>query len=246
MTAPEFEEEFNLRYNNALEGAPGLDTFEISSYLTIAQEQYVKMMYDATKDPSTSFELSEKARRALNELVKNEKITSQVSSDRGLVSESKFYELANDAMYIVLETATLSSATSTLINGKIVPVIPTTHDEFMVSRLNPFRKPNKNKAWRLDISKENSKTTVEIVSEEEIAMYQVRYISFPSPIIVGDLETSSDVAGLNLSIEGKTAVATCKLSQNAHREIINIAVENAVLDYRDGTLQSRIKLDSRV
>jgi len=246
MTAPELKEEFNLRYNNALVGAPGLDTFEISSYLTIAQEQYVKNTYDASKDPSSSFELNEKARRILNDLVKDEKITSQVTSTRGLVSESKFYELSNEAMYIVLETATISNTSSEALDGKIIPVIPTTHDEFMISYMNPFRKPNGNKAWRVDISKQNSKTTVEIVSVENLSRYNVRYIAYPSPIIIGDLITSSDVAGLGLTIQGKTAVATCKLAQLAHREIVNIAVENAVLDYRDGTLQARMGLDSRV
>jgi hypothetical protein len=245
MTAPEFKEEFNLRYNNALEGAPGLDTFEISSYLTIAQEQYVKLMYDATKDPTTSFELNEKARRVLNELVKDQKITAQVSSMRGLGQSSKFYELSNDVMYIVLETATLSTS-SVLTNGKLITVIPTTHDEFIRSFKNPFRRPNGNKAWRVDLSKENSKTTVEIISAEDIDTYQVRYISYPSPIIVEDLTLASDVAGLGLTIQGQTGKATCKLAELTHREIINIAVENAVLDYRDGTLQSRMGLDSRV
>jgi len=246
MTASELKEEFNLRYNNALEGAPGLDTFEISSYLTIAQEQYVKNMYDATKDPTSSFELNEKARRVLNELVKDEKITSQVSSTRGLVSESKFFEISTTAMYIVLETATINNPTNLAIHGKVIPVIPTTHDEFMISYRNPFRKPNKNKAWRVDLSKQNSKTTVEIVSEENLSRYNLRYIAYPSPIIVGDLTLTSDVAGLGLSIQGKTAQATCKLAELAHRDIINIAVENAVLDYRDGTLQARMTLDSRV
>lgn len=238
MTASEFREEFNLRFNNALEGAPGLDTFEISTYLTIAQEQYVKMNYDASKDPSSSFELLEKSRRILNELVNDEKISSPISSNRGLVDESYFYELSNEAMYIVTETAT--------IDKKVVKVLPTTHDEFMVSYRNPFKKPNSRKVWRMDISKENSKTTVELVSEKEISSYNVRYISYPSPIIVGDLETSSDVAGMNLSIEGQTSEATCKLAKIAHRDIINIAVENAVLDYRESSLSSRVNINSRI
>jgi hypothetical protein len=239
MTASEIKEEFNLRYNNALSGAPGLDTFEISSYLTVAQEQYVKKTYDATRDSSISFERTEKARRSLNELVKDEKITSQVSSSRGLVDESKFYEISNSAMYIVLETVKFSS-------GNIVKVLPVTHDEFMINYRNPFRKPNSRKAWRVDLSMENSKTTVEIVSSEPIDTYNVRYVSYPSPIIVEDLNTASDVAGLGLTIQGQTAQATCKLAELTHREIINIAVENAVLDYREGSLQARMQLDSRV
>ncbi len=245
MTASEFREEFNLRYNNALEGAPGLDTYEISSYLTIAQEQLVKNYYDVSKNPSSSFEANEKARRVLNELVKDEKITSQVSSNRGLVDESKFFELSNDAMYIVLETMTIKSSNS-IYSGKVVKVLPITHDEFMISYRNPFRKPNVNKAWRVDVSKENSKTTVEIVSSEDIETYNVRYVSFPTPIIVEDLDNASDTAGLGLTIDGQTGQATSKLAHIAHREIINIAVENAVLDYRESALEARVQLDSRV
>lgn len=245
MTASEIKEEFNLRYNNASEGAPGLDTFEISSYLTIAQEQYVKTNYDASKDPSTSFELKEKSRRILNELVKHEKIASSTSSSRGLAGESKFYELSEEPMYIVLETVTFSSDDPAL-SGKTVVVIPVTHDEFMRSYDNPFRKPNNNKAWRLDLSKENEKTTIEIISTNLLESYNVRYIANPKPIIVGDLISSEDVAGLELTIQGETEVSGCKLSPLTHRDIINIAVENAVLDYRESTLEGRIKLDSRV
>ena len=260
MTASETKEEFNLRYNNALEGAPGLDTFEISSYLTIAQEQFVKLMYDASKDPANSFELNERARRSLNELVVNEKVTLQVASARGLVDESVFYEIgagggiqANDVrtpMYIVLETVRIDVKPGTNqefnYSNRVIPVVPTTHDEFMVSYRNPFRKPNNNKVWRVDLSKENSKTTVELIATVAIKEYNVRYIAYPFPIIVENLSTAEDTAGLGLSINGKVAQAACQLNEAAQREIINIAVENAVLDYRDGTLQSRMSLDARV
>ena len=131
MTASEFKEEFNLRYNNALEGAPGLDTYEISTYLTIGQEQIVKKYYDVTKDPSISFESKEKARRSISELVKDEKILLQSDSSRGLFPESKMFEISGDIMYIVMETASLSN-TDTLYNNKLIKVIPTTHDELMV------------------------------------------------------------------------------------------------------------------
>lgn len=245
MTALELREEFNLRYNNASEGAPGLDTYEISSYLTLAQEQYVKLNYDASKDPTSSFELKEKSRRTLNELVKDKKVTTKLSSSKGVLPTSIFYEVADDVMYIVLETATFSSSTPSL-EDKIVEVLPITHDELMLSYKNPFKRPNKNKVWRVDISKENSITTVELISEYDLKQYNVRYISYPEPIIVGDLVSSSDTAGLGLTINGMTEVATCLLSEMTHREIINIAVENAVLDYRESTLEGRIKVDSRV
>tara|TARA_R110002051_G_C8747809_1_gene499890 strand:- start:1442 stop:2179 length:738 start_codon:yes stop_codon:yes gene_type:complete len=245
MTASEFKEEFNLRYNNALEGAPGLDTYEISTYLTIGQEQIVKKYYDVTKDPSISFESKEKARRSISELVKDEKILLQSDSSRGLFPESKMFEISGDIMYIVMETASLSN-TDTLYNNKLIKVIPTTHDELMVHYRNPFRKSNKNKAWRVDLSREGGKTTVEIVSKEDLSRYNVRYVSFPNPIIIEDLSTALDVEGLGLTINGKTSQAGSLLPNLTHREIIDRAVELAVADYRDGTLQSRAQMNTRI
>lgn len=238
MTATEFREQFNLRYNNALGSAPGLDTFEISSFLTIAQEQIVKKYYDASKDPDTSFESKEKARRVLNELVVDEKITDQVESTRGFVPESVFYELSVDAMYFVLESVTSSK--------KMMDVIPVTHDNFLKSYRNPFRKPNANKAWRIDISKETAKTTVEIVTTEKLTQYNVRYISFPKPIIIEDLTSADDVSGLGLTINGNTSQATCILSELVHDEIIDRAVELAEFDYMKGNTQGRIAMNSRI
>lgn len=260
MTASEFREEFNLRYNNALEGAPGLDTYEISTYLTIAQEQYVKTHYDASKDPSISFEGNEKSRRILDSLVKNvrlrEPLTNVLSTSVnnplvGLADESLFFAIAEDVMYIVLETITYGGEASLpdrIIGGNKIPVVPITHDEFMLSYNNPFRKPNKRKAFRIDSSFPHPKLVTEIIPSNDIFVqeYNVRYIAKPEPIIVESLVSADDVAGLELTINGKVNEATCRLNDFTHREIINIAVENAVLDYRESTLQSRMQLDSRV
>jgi hypothetical protein len=246
MTTLEFKERFSLRYNNALEGAPGLDDYEISSYLTIAQEEIVKEYYDIDKNPTSSFELKERARRVLNELVVDEKITSSISSSRGLVDESRLFELSKEPMFIVLETLIIKS-TNPVYNGKLVKVVPTTHDEFLTSYKNPFRKPNYNKAWRVDLSRENSKSVVEIIMIENFTSYNVRYISYPSPIILTNLLTDAEFEGLNLTIDGKTDIASCKLNKLTHSEIINRAVELAALDYNKGTdLQGRISMNQRV
>ena len=265
MTAQEFREEFNLRYNNALEGAPGLDTFEISSYLTIAQEQYVKMHYDGSKDVSTSFEYTEKCRRVLSPLVRNLIVDSKMEAVIG-TSESKhnplnggmsefstFWQIADNVMYIVAETV-IWGGTRITKNGplegyNITPVIPVTHDEFHLSFKNPFRKPSKRKVWRMDSFVQGGKLVVEIIPSIDfpnIQEYRLRYLSRPKPIIVESFESADDTAGLDLSIEGYSTMATCRLNEFAHREIINIAVQNAVLDYRESNLQGRVQLDSRV
>lgn len=264
MTAQEFREEFNLRYNNALEGAPGLDTFEISSYLTIAQEQYVKTHYDGTKDVSTAFEYTEKCRRVLSPLVKNLNVpdplsgnfvaesSSVVNASPSLTEASKFYSIADDVMYIVNESVLHSGerndVTKVVANYKMTAVIPMTHDEFHVSINNPFRKPSFKRVWRMDTFYQGGNLVVEIIapSNMNIQQYRVRYVSKPLPIIVDSFETAEDTAGLGLTIEGFNSIRTCLLNDFTHREIINIAVQNAVLDYRESSLQGRVQLDARV
>jgi len=246
MTENEIIEGFNLRYNNALEGAPEIDLYEMSLYMTVSQIEIVKEYYDKDKDPNSSFELKERARRVLNELVKIESIKNKTNSNRGVVSESKFYEMSAEPMFIVFENAVLKSSSS-LYDGKVIEVIPITHDNFMTDYYNPFRKPNKNKVWRLDISKENAKTTFEVVSVEDLTSYNVRYIAMPSPIILTDLNSDEDFSGLGLTIEGNTNKSTCLLNSMVHQEIINRAVELAILDYnKPETLQARVGLNKRV
>tara|TARA_B100000768_G_scaffold59222_1_gene57266 strand:- start:1713 stop:2510 length:798 start_codon:yes stop_codon:yes gene_type:complete len=264
MTAQEFREEFNLRYNNALEGAPGLDTFEISSYLTIAQEQYVKTHYDGTKDVSTAFEYTEKCRRVLAPLVRNKILdtpmtnilTTDIPSDSplngGMTEFSSFWDIADDVMYIVSEHVATSGTREykggPLVGYDITPVIPVTHDEFHLSYKNPFRKPSKRKVWRMDSFVQGNKVVVELIPSirfGNIQEYRVRYLAKPKPIIVQSFETADDTAGLDLTIEGYNSMSTCILNDFTHREIINIAVQNAVLDYRESSLQGRVQLDSR-
>lgn len=297
MTASEFKEEFNLRYNNALQGAPGLDTYEISAYLTTAQEQIVKKYYDVTKDPTVSFEIVEKARRVLNELVKEEKIYESSSFDNtqnGIFTKganvqslfTRWYEINGNVMYIVLETLSVKyqdlgrkklygyesssfernrdpfnapwpeefkgSNLQDILSNKgvresIIRVIPTTHDDIINNVKNPFKRPNKRKAFRIDLAKKGSKTLVEIIADDiSFQSYNVRYVEYPKPIIIENLNTASDTQGLGLTINGSFEQATCVLAELVHREIIDRAVELSVADYRDGTLQSRIQLDSRI
>jgi hypothetical protein len=246
MTITEFRSEFDLLYNNTLgEGAPGIDNYEISVYLTTAQEELVKSFYTGNNLLKHGFEDSERNRKALNELVVDYKTNSYLDSSKGLVPDSKFFPVPSDVMFMVTETASIKS-NNAVLNGKIVIVKPITHDEFMVSYKNPFRKPNSNRVWRVDISKKNNLKSVELISTEELSQYNARYVKYPNPIIISDLVTDSQIGGLDLTINGKTNVATSELNPYLHREILNRAVELAVRDYRDGSLQTRVQLNNRI
>lgn len=245
MTTKEFKLEFDLLYNNILgEGAPGLDDYEVSVYLTIAQEELVKSYYTGKNFEKTSFEQTEARRRALDELVTPYSTAIEIASTNGLSSDSKMFELPKGVMYIVYEQVELSKSGS-IIDGTIAEVKPTTYDEYAKANKNPFRKANHRRVLRLDLKKENSKTTVELISPEIIKNYRIRYVAYPSPIIINNLD-EEDFEGLDLSINGDTKIAESKLNPYLHREIINRATELAVRDYRENSLETRIKTNSRV
>jgi hypothetical protein len=213
-------------------------------YLTTAQEELIKAYYSGEISNKASFENSEKRRRTMNELVTSYSQSTQTSSSRGLTKESVFYAIPSNVFYIVNEQVTFIS-TDSCLNGKVVMVKPITHDEFKVSYTNPFRKPNRNKAWRLDISKESANSVVEIISSETLSSYDIRYVKAPKPIIIEDL-TSGDFEGLGLTINGSTAVTQCLLNSEIHRDILNRAAELAIRDYRENNLRSKIETNNRV
>lgn len=244
MTTTEFISEFNLLYDAASKGSPDVDNYEMSVYLTTAQEELVKVYYSGENKSETGFENSEKRRRTMSELVANYSQSSQTGSTRGIVPESVFYAIPSNVFYIVNEQVTFSSKDE-CINNKSVMVKPITHDEFLVDYKNPFRKPNKNKAWRLDVSKESSNSVVEIIAHENLSSYHIRYVKAPKPIIVEDL-TGGDFTGLGLTINGDTAVTECLLNSEIHREILNRAVELAIRDFRENNLKAKIETNNRV
>jgi hypothetical protein len=246
MTVAEAKNEFGLQFDNLLDGnAPGLDNYEISVYLTTGQEELVKAIYTGKNSDGTSYEQTEHSKRALNELTVNYNVTDTITSTRGLFSDSKFYELPIDLMFIASEKGVISS-TDSCLNGKDVDIIPSTHDEISEEVLSPFRKPSHRRALRLDISKEGNVPVVEIVSKYSLSKYQIRYIKYPNPIIISDLTSDSEVGGMGLTINGKTGVAGFELNSYLSREIINRAVELAGRDYYAGNLKARIEMNSRV
>ena len=245
MITPEFDLEFDLLYDAASKGAPDIDKYEKSVYLTTAQEEIVKSLYSGWNKEKESFESNEKRRRVMNELVKSYSQSTHSISGRGLTKDSVFFAIPTNVYYIVHEKITLSKPGDSCIHGKEIMVKPITHDQFSIDYKNPFRRPNRNKAWRIDISKEGSNPLVEIISSESISEYSIRYVKEPKPIIIQDLQTG-DFNGLGLSINGKTAVTECELNSEVHREILNRAVELAIRDYRENSLKTKIETNNRV
>lgn len=243
MTVQEFSNLFDIHYNNiAGQSNPDLDVFEKSNYLTTAQLEIVKNYYDSLSNrKQKGFESTEKRRRDLNQLVKPYKSSTQVVSSNGIHNTSKFFIIPNETMFIVSEQIKIK--TNDCHDGDVIGVKPTTHDEFSTHIKNPFRLPDDSVAWRLDISNINDQKVVEIISPYTSLEYQMRYIKYPKPIILEDLETTYPAE--NLSIDGQTVASTSELNESIHREILDRAVELALLDYKPSEVQGKVQLDAR-
>jgi hypothetical protein len=243
MTNQEFRNQFDISYNAiASMSSPGIDDYELSVYLTKAQLEIIKNYYDPLSNrKQKGFEATEKRRRDLNQLVKDYKTTDIISNEFNIHPEAKFYIIPDDLFLIVNEKVKITS--EDCYNNKTITVRPVSYDEYDIQIDNPFEKPNEKLAWRLDLSNINNVKVVEILSPYNISgslEYQIRYIKYPKPIIITDLEVAfpSD----NLTIDGISTETSCELNTEICREILDRAVMLAVADYRPQNLQVKAQM----
>ena len=243
MTNQEFRQQFDISYNAiASMSSPGIDDFELSVYLTTAQLEIIKNYYDPLSNrKQKGFEATEKRRRDLNQLIKDYKTSTTITNSSNIDSEAKFYTVPNDLFLIVNEKAKITS--EDCYNNKTLTIKPISYDEYDIQIDNPFEKPNEKVAWRLDLSNVNNSKVVEIISPYNVTgslEYQIRYIKYPKPIIITDLDIAfpSD----NLTIDGISTETPCELNTEICREILDRAVLLATADYRPQNLQVKAQM----
>lgn len=246
MTTQEFNHEFDIHYNSiAGQSAPNLDAYEKSVFLTKAQLEIIKNYYDpASNRKQKGFEASEKRRQDLKELIKNYSNTNSFDNSSKIHNTSRFFNVPNDIFVIVNEQVKINS--EDCFNNTTIEVKPVTHDEFNKQIKNPFKSPDSTIAWRLDYSSINENKVVEIISPYNISgslEYKLRYIKYPKPIILENLNTL--FPSENLTIDGEFNQTECELNESIHREILDRAVELALRDYKPQNLESKIQLDLR-
>lgn len=178
MNTTEFSIEFDKMYDNlASMGAPGVDAYEKSLFLTYAQESIVKSLVTGTPNISIlneSFEIDESTRRSLDNivypfhayndltkhnLVKLVRTISTPKNENELVTEHMLNEglsylvkidddTYNDMWFIMQEQANINFGSC---GSKWVDVIPKGHDEY-TQIYNPFRLPNIYQIWRFNLN----------------------------------------------------------------------------------------------
>lgn len=245
MTVTEFSNEFDILYNGvAANEAPALDLYEKSVYLTKAQLELVKNHFIPRGNKyQEGFEQSSKRRADLRSLITLGSSSLKYFNDNRLSVNSQFFSIPSNVFLIIQESA-IVTPNSTCETDVIVSIKPITHDEYNRQKDNPFKQPDKSIIWRVDVGGlQPGANNVELISNHNIEEYKFRYIKYPTPIILTDLDTT--FPGESLSIDGNTSNATSSLDKSFHREILDRAVELALVDLYPNKASLKTQINQR-
>ena len=201
---------FIVKDNFGEQNTLAFDEYEKSIFLTKAQEQIVLELYQ-------ELEQSEENRKYLSNLIKTGNYVPIGEQDETLINNTfKSYkvEIEDSVLFMIYEQCTLSDKDN-CINGGIVSVVPTIHDDLDKVLKNPFKSPNNRKVIRLDFDNK-----IELISKYNVSNYKVRYLKKPNPIILVKLE--------DLNIDKKQEVSNGETNPILHERIVQRAVQLAV------------------
>lgn len=144
------------------------------------------------------------------------KIVSSISSSQlGVHPDGVFFDLPEGFLYTIEEAIGLKEGVVAI--PKETWVIPVKHDEYLANINNPYKKPYKDLAWRMDISRQVSGEDAtpqrsEIITDGiyDINYYRMRYLSVPPNIVVDEIDPDNQVH--------------CILNKTLHRDIVSEAV----------------------
>lgn len=233
MINTEFSNQFDVLYNNVMSNAaPGLNEYEKSVFLTKAQNELVKNYFNPKGNKfQEGFDDSAKRQIDFSELITTKKINRAVVGTT-YDKRGKLYDLSTEKiMFIIQESIDTNNGT--------FQVIPIRYDEYMRLMSKPYKEPLKWQAWRI-ITDSSSKAELIAHSKDTISSYNIRYVRFPKPIVLVDLETEYG----DLSIDGVSTVSECELNEILHEEILQRAVELAKAAYI-GDINSTVQMGQR-
>jgi hypothetical protein len=224
MTLDEFKREFQTVYDMGSYGAPELNNYEISLFLTMAVREYVENIYRV-------FEHTEYIKRGLGPLLKEQPLDLYDADDYIAGLNVKETTLPGDMLYILQENVMFDNQKG------VVEIISEDLDTINKTVKNPFRKPNKNKILRTEIG--NNK--LRLYSAGNITNYKVKYLKKYKPIILSDFATDPDLTGTE-TIEGKNTKTTTELPGFLHPKLVERAVQLAIKSFRENNLQTQIEV----
>lgn len=184
MTSAEMQEMFLVLYDKITNfSAPGYEDDEISMFLTKAQERIFYNYYNVLGNKfQIGFEASEARRKELANLVEGITLTVPSANQANALPNGVFFDLPEDCLFSISEEITLNSK-DICLNNKRIRIKPMSHDEYSINIKNPFKRPDKDLAWRLDYN--DNRHEIIVPQGTTVGAYHLRYIKRLTPIITG-------------------------------------------------------------
>lgn len=232
----ELWQKFNILWNNIVsDKAPGLEKYEVSVFLTQAQEALVKDYFSNRSNAlAEGFDDSIRRQSDFRTLLSTKALSlvnsaSDSTTDFNTRSTTRHYEYPSDAFLVLNEEVKVTTNNV----GKYYTVVPISYDEYARLMMRPYKYPPKGMVWRLlthtGTASGRSYQVIDLIGNiptTSAVDYRMRYVKRPSPIILEDLPTGLTIGGEALQME-------CKLPEHLHDEILQRAVMLAKVAWID-------------
>lgn len=197
---------------------------EIDSFLNDAQEKFIEQRAYGTNPKGTGLEEDQKRRDDLREITKNYGSSTFISTTNNKPN-GVFVDLPEDYRHAMQEEVSISYTDCNNVSATDrIPITAVTHDRYPKIIDDPFNKPYREEAIRLDYEGD----VYELITDGTftITNYHLRYLKEPRVIRFGTayVVTTTDVDS--------------ELAAHTHREIVKIAVKDALQDIESNRYQT--------
>ena len=212
MIAQMMQYNFELKFGSLHLTDKPFSSTDINIFLNKAQNIIVDDRYSSSVLTPRHFEMDEKTRVEIGKLIANYSTGTFATGSNRIQSDALFVALPSNYLYSLTEQCVVSytNCNNTGATG-IARVLPITHDQYLMSKNDPFNRPYEKLVWRMDFGGD-----VEGVKKHEllykngqsITRYDLRYLRIPLAI---DILNGVD----------------CELHPELHEEIVDMAVNLA-------------------
>lgn len=241
-TAIELSNAFDILYNNVNSNkSPGIDEYEKSYFFTKAQDELIKRYAFAhTNALHSGIDGSQKRQIDYSTLITTKELQRNTEANSYNGTNYDLYDFPTDALFVLNESVynQVEAGEEEDQDGNIKPiyentndirikkerqVTPITFDQYTALRQKPYPFPPRTQVWRL-LHSYADKVISEIISPEPFTKYVIRYVKYPSPIVLENLEE-------DMSIRGVSEITLPILPEQMWEELIQSAVEIAKQAY---------------
>lgn len=236
MDKNQFLNRFEVLYNNITSNqAPGLNAYEISVFLTKAQDEIIKDYFNPKSNPKQEgFDATPKRQKDFSTII----VTAEMEPSIGTKfrEDSLLYGMPTDYMFILNE--------SIKVGGIVLQVIPITYEQYTALNSKPYKYPLKSQAWRIITNNNVAEIILPNIPTDDgdeygvtpvVDNYTIRYVRHPKDIALGDYNGDMNV------VDTKNP---CELPESLHEEILQRAVELAKVAWL-GDIQSTLTVGQR-